>query len=85
MAGSKILKIVMALESWILVVKCCLLMKPQNSTVNYSMILWNSTNYFQPRFTVLMKLDSFGNVCPTAFQLVQVKSMLKVSNYTKTE
>ena len=27
----------------------------------------------------------FGSVCQTAFQLVQVKSMLKVSNYIKTE
>jgi hypothetical protein len=50
----------------------------QNSILNYSIILWNTTNYFQLKFTVLMKLDSYGSVCPTAFQLVQVKSTLKV-------
>jgi hypothetical protein len=44
--GCKILKNIMALESWILVVKCCLLMlKLHNSVVNYSIILWNSINY----------------------------------------
>jgi hypothetical protein len=59
----KILKNAMALESWTEVLKGCLLMlKLQNGTVNYSIILWSSKNCCQPKFTVHMKLGSFGSV-----------------------
>jgi hypothetical protein len=57
----------MASESWILVVKCCLLtLRLQNGMVNYSIILCNSINLRQPGFIMLMILGSFGSVCPTA-------------------